>query len=270
MSKMVYYSDVKILKKSLKNKIKNIFKFFLILLTLVGCFGGASFFSKALTVGNLSSLVVYGETKIKIPQSSFYAITMGEYTEKSEAEKVALGTMVQGAAGFVWENKSKYYVIGNVYANQEDANMVKENLKDSKYNLGTMQIEFPGINIDFSQYDNSDMNSIKKSFEIFDHVYKKIYDLSISFDKGEITHLAVSSELSGLRGEVKAIIVSVQNLLNISSSNLSKVQNALVKLDELLDQSIIKTIDNTSTNYSLKYSIVSCVKLKYDLFWELK
>lgn len=270
MPNVTYYSDVKIFKKPLKTRVKNFFRFLMVVVVIMLCFLSARFLSSALTVGNLGALIVYGDTTLKVSESGYYAISMGVYSDELEAEKVALGTNIQGAGGYVWQNGGEYHVIGNVYSNFSDAEKVIENLKDTKYNITIMQINFPKLSLDFGMYDNSDMGTIKKAFDILDEVYSALYDYSIRFDKGEITHLAVSSGLSELRGEVKSIIVSVQNLINKQSSDLKKVQNALIKLDELLDQSIIKTIDNTATNYSLKYSIISCVRIKYDLFEELK
>lgn len=265
MSKIKYYSDIKILKKNLKQRIKHILKIFLIFFIVACCFISASYLSTALTVGNLSALIVYGDTKLKVNESKLFAVVLGEYDSKDEAENVALGSTVQGASGYIWED-GKYWVVGNIYESLQDAQKVIENLRDSKYAATIKEIFFPKLIIDFSMYVNEDMYIINNAFDIFDKIYNTIYDYSIKYDKKEITHLAVSSYVSELRGEIKSIMVNVQNLINKSSSKLKQVQTALVKIDELLDQTIIKTIDNSSTNYSLKYAIASVVRIKYDLF----
>lgn len=268
MPKKNYYEDIKFIKKPLKSRIKSMFIFFVIVLVVVSCFGIATYLSSALTVGNLGDLIIYGNTNLKIEKSTLYAVTLGEYDTFDEGEKVSMGVMVQGASGYVWED-GKFFVIGNIYSNYDDALKVKDNLKESNYNVGIKEINFPKLQLDFQMYENEDMSIIKKSIEILNVVYKKLYDFSVKYDKKEITNLAVSSGLSELRGELKGIIVSVQNLINISDSKLKKIQTALIKTDELLDQVIIKTIDNSSTNYSIKYAISSIVRIKYDLFVEL-
>lgn len=265
MPKSRYYSDIKIIKKPLKQRVKGILKFFIFFVLCGCCFFSAKIFSGALTVGKIGDFVMFGDTNLKVDSNKLFAVSLGEYDTKSEAEKVALGSNVQGAGGFVWEDK-KYYVIGNIYLNIDDANKVVKNLKESNYKVSVKEISFPKLKIDFSMYENKDMDTIKKSINVFDKAYKMLYENSISFDKGEISHLAVSSNISQFRGEVKSIIVSVQNLINKSSSKLKNIQSSLIMLDELLDQTIIKTIDNTSTNYSLKHSISHVVRIKYDLF----
>ena len=54
MTDITYYNDVKLIKKPLKQRIKNMFKVFVIIAVVIGCFCVATYFSSALTVGDLS------------------------------------------------------------------------------------------------------------------------------------------------------------------------------------------------------------------------
>lgn len=268
MPKICYYSDVKILKKPLKQRIKSLLKFFLFFLVIVGCFVCSTYLSSALTVGNLGAFVVYGGKEMKIAKSTLYAVTMGEYDTKDEAERVAMGVTVQGASGFIWEDE-KYFVIGNIYKSEGDANKVIDNIKGTNYNTSIKKIIFPALTLDFSMYETKDMGVINSAFDIIDEVYDSLYDYSIKYDKGEVNHLAVSSYISDIRGDVKECIINVQKLINkVSNSDVNNIQVALVKIDEILDQAIIKAIENTSTNYSLKYAISAVVRVKFETFFQ--
>ena len=270
MSNIMYYEDVKVIKKPLKQRVKSFLKIFLVIATIVGCFFGATYLSSALTVGNLTSYIVYGGTSVKTKKKTMYAVTLGSYDDYTEAEKVALGSTIQGASGFVWEQDNKYYVIGNIYSSNSDAEKVIENISGTNYKAEVLKIEFASLNLNFDMYDNSNMPVVSKAFEIFGDVEEELYTYSIKFDSGDISHLAVSSNISTLRGEVKAIIVGVQNLINASESKLGVVQEYLIKVDEVLEQAILKTIDNTATSYSLKNAIASVVRLEYNLVNTLK
>lgn len=270
MPNIMYYDDVKIIKKPLKQRVKSLLKIFLIIVIVIGCFLGATYLSSALTVGNLTSYIVYGGTSVKRDKKVMYAVTLGSYGSYDEAERVALGSTIQGASGFVWENDSKYYVIGNIYSSDNDAKKVLENISGTNYKTDIMEIGFSSLNLNFDMYDNSHMPTINKALKIFEDVYMELYDYSIKFDSGNISHLAVSSSISDLRGEVKGIIVGVQNLINKSNSSIAKVQEYLVGLDEVLDEAILKTIDNTATNYSLKNAIARVVRLEYEMVKSLK
>ena len=104
MPNIMYYDDVKIIKKPLKQRVKSLLKIFLIIVIVIGCFFGATYLSSALTVGNLTSYIVYGGTSVKRDKKVMYAVTLGSYDSYDEAERVALGSTIQGASGFVWEN----------------------------------------------------------------------------------------------------------------------------------------------------------------------
>lgn len=266
MPNNIYYEDVKVIKKPLKERVKSILIFFCVILIGAGCFGISYFLSSALTVGNLGAFVVFGDTRVKMEGMAYYAVILGEYDDKEKAEQVALGSNIQGAGGYVWEEEDKYWVVGNIYANISDAKSVKENLKDSKYAIDIKEITLKKLNLNFDTYENEDMDIINNSFKIFDKIYNALYDYSVRFDKGEITNLAVSSGLSEWKGEVKGIIIDVQNLISKGDKTLGNVQTALIKSEELLDQTIIKSIDNSGTNYSLKYSVASIIRIKYELF----
>ena len=269
MSNGIYYSDVKTIKKSLKIRVKKYLIIFFVFGIFVGCFFIAKYMSSALTVGNLGAYIVYGGTNLKIEPSRMYAVTLGEFDSQKEAESVSFGSTIRGASGFVWEDK-KYYVIGNIYSTYTDAEKVAENLKDSNYSVAIKEIDFPKVSIDFSDFENEDMSTINKDIKVFDDVYKQLYAYSISFDKSEMNNLAISSKLSSIRGDIKSLISETQVLLNNPNSNLQAIQNSLIRLDELLDKTTIKTIDNSATNYSLKYAIAQSVRIKYDLFKTFK
>ena len=267
MSKNLYYDDIKIIKKPLKSRIKSIFKFFLFLITIVCCFLSAKFFSRALTVGNVTSFILYGDNNLKISKSSMYAVTMGSYDSYDEGEKVGLGLMAQGGSGYVWQG-DKYYVIGNIYSAKVDAENVINNLNDSKYNISLLQIDFPAINIYFKNYENKDVKEIEKAMQLLDFIINEIYIYSIKFDKSEMNNFAVSSAISELRGEVKSTISTLQKILSVDDEKLRIIQSYFIKLDGLLDSAILQTIE-CSNNYLLKNINSQIIRIKYEMYQSL-
>jgi hypothetical protein len=211
MPKNIYYNDIKILKKPFKYRLKSFLKIFVFCITIVGCFLSAKYFSKALTIGNVTSFILYGDTNLKMPQKSMYAVTMGRYETFNEAESVGLGLMTQGGSGFVWED-NKYYVIGSIYNDKHSAESVMNNLNESNYSLQILEIKFPAINIRFEDYENKEVKEIENAFKLIDMIIDEIYTYSIKFDKSEMNTFAVSSAISGLRGDVKSTISTLQKI----------------------------------------------------------
>lgn len=267
MPKNLYYEDVKIIKRPFKAKLRRFFFLFSMVFVVVGVVFASIFLSKALAVGNITTAIVYGGKDIKIAKQQIYLVTLGKYDNYDEAERVALGSTIQGASGFVWLIDKDYYVVGNAYRNGDDANTVKKNLQSSNYDVEVIEITFPKINMNFDDFENKDVSKIKKAFEFIDEIYDNLYNYSIKFDKGEINNFAVCSNISSIRGECKVQISDIQNIIvNKKSDNLQKLINCLTKIDEILNIAILKTIDNSSTNYSLKNSIVSIMNEKYNLY----
>ena len=114
MSKNVFYDDVKIIKRPAKKRLKSFLIFFTIIIVFAVTILASIGLSNAITVGNISSYLIFGDSKFTISASEMYAITLGSYDNLGDAEKVAYGSMVQGASGYIWES-DKFYVIGNIY-----------------------------------------------------------------------------------------------------------------------------------------------------------
>ena len=158
-----------------------------------------------------------------------------------------------------------------MYENLAEAESVKNNLASTitNYSITIEEVHFPKINLSFDEYDNKDVLAIKESIQFFDKVYQEIYDFSIRFDKKEINNLAISSEISALRGKLKSYMNKIQLLLNNPNAKLIVLRDSLVELDELMDTSILRTIDNTGLNYYLKNFFVSIARIKYEMFNKL-
>lgn len=266
MSKNLYYEDVKIIKKPFKKRLKSFLIFFVCICVIVGVFLSSVFLSKALSVGNITSALVFGGTDINIKKHSFFIVSLGQYDSYDKAEKVSLGSNVQGASGYIWNMDNKYVVIGNIYKNKSDAESVQKNLKDTNYTVSIIEVEFPKIKLKFD-YENKDVLKIREGIEFLDKSYDLLYDYSIKFDKSEINNFAISSGISSFRAECKIKISNIQEVINKYKDNsLSKINNALTKLDQVLNISILKTIENSSTNYSLKNAISQVVHIKYELY----
>lgn len=268
MSKNNYYEDVKIIKKPLKKRLKKIFNFFIIILVFSCTIIASIYLSKAISVGGISSLIVYGNTEIKIQSHELYAVVLGEYETQEEAEKVSIGSNIQGASGYVWKDNN-YMVIGNIYASIDDAEKIIQNLADSNYKAYIYTIKFPKIHLSLSEYVGEDVNFIEKSIKYIDKLCKELYTYSIAYDKGESNNFAISSKISELRGECKTYISKLQSVLSIQSPKVEKIQHTIILIDEILNDAVLKTIDNSTTSYIIKNIHSKIIHLKYGLFNDL-
>lgn len=269
MPKIKYYEDVKIIKKPLKKRILRYISFFCIALVFTLCIVVSKYFSNVLTVSGTITNFIYGDNSISKKNKDYYAVTLGEYSTFEEAEKVSLGVTIQGGSGYIWYDE-KYSVIGSFYFTEDDAKKVVNNLQESNYNVSIKKVTLNSFDVKFDNCENKVVRKIEKAIDYFDELIQKLYSYSIDFDKSNLNNLAVSSYIGNLRGDCKVLISEMQGYLQVKDDNLQKIQNTLIKTDELLNEAILKTIDNTSTGYFLKYLISSVIRNQYELYASLK
>ena len=190
-----------------------------------------------------------------------------EYDDYDSATSVGLGASVQGASGYVWES-GKYYVIGNIYASRSDAESVIDNLSESSYNVQIFEIKLKKIKISFGDMENKNVKIIKDSLSLYDDIYEALYDYSVKFDRKVYNNLAVCSYMTDLRGRVKSSISALQNISN-QNEKILIIIGGLIKIDTILDQLILQTMENKGTNYQLKYGISSVVRIQYETYNKL-
>lgn len=263
MPKDIYYEDIKVVKKSYKSKLKSFFLFFCIVVVFALTIFTSTYLSRALTVGKLGNIIFFGNS-VSSKKHSYFSVILGAYETYEEAEKVGQGATLQGASGYVWE-ESEFLVIGNIYPDKSSAEKVMENLKASNYNTEIREIVFDGININCENYENSQIKDIRNGIEFIDKVYESLYTYSNKFDYKELSNLAVSSYISDLRGECKTYISKMQDILVVSNDSLKEIQLSLIKIDELLNQTMLKTIENVGVGHTLKNAVASVVAIKYSL-----
>ena len=259
-----YYKDVKIIKKTFKMKLKLTLKIFLVVLTVFGVICCSVFLSEALTVRNVGAFFIQGDRKIKLNEKKYFAITLGEFDNFKDAEKIAIASQIQGASGVIWED-GKFYVIGNIYKKLEDANSVSENLKNSNFKIGIKEITLNKKTLLFEDLDSLELYKIESAIKLLGNIYDVLYGYSIKFDKGEINKLAVSSGVGELRGEVKKHIVNLQNSTTIKNEQVQKIQNVLIEIDEMLNVAMLQCLSGDIGNYLLKKTIVSICRSEYNL-----
>lgn len=268
MPKVRYYEDVKIIKKPFKKRFLRFVGFFCIVVVFSLCIVVSDRFSNVLTVSNGFSNIIYGDNFIKRQEKKYHAVILGEYDDLEECKNVAISSTIRGASGYVWQG-DKYWAIGSIYFSLEDANAVLKNLSDSEYKATIKEITIKKINIKLDNYENKVVRRIENALDYFDNLIKKVYEYSIDFDKGVINNLAVSTYLSDLRGDCKVLISEMQSYLATPNESLQKIQNSLIMTDQLLNEVILKTIDNAATGYTLKNTIAQIIRTQYDLHLNL-
>lgn len=259
------YEQIKVVKK--RSRRSKLIKSFLVVVFLGGfVFFFADVFSSVITVGTFSFSVFESVEEINYKPKSLFALSIGKYNSKDEADEVANVAGSWGAGGYVVHLDNSYYVIGSIYSTKDDSEKVRESLQLTNYNTETIELNFNKLNFKIESLAKSDKMKIKECLDFLREIYNRIYDVSIKIDKSEITNVAGSSFLNTLKSEVKIQNMNL-NKLNLSYSNekLYKLCNTLTQVEDSLDSCVNQLLENSYINRAIKYTMCEIVFLEYNL-----
>ena len=265
MSKKINYAETRLIKSKQNRKFGGFFAILLSIL-MVGCMVAISgVLSGFLTIADIGLLF---NNKNVINSHSYYMVVMGEYNNLADAETVASGAAVMGAASYVWNNNNKFFVVGNIYKTKEDANKVCEQIKNTaNYNIFVKQIDFKKLNISNKNYTTEQLKTIVDSIKFIGTIYEKTYDYGVKIDKNEIAATQVSSELNNIKSQVKIFASKLDSINSVSVSETTiNIKNAYIKIVDALDSAILKVINGSSVNKDIKYLTCTIVDAKYNLY----
>ena len=223
--------------------------FFLVLIVVfvLVVFNIADLFSSVIT--NKGSLL-YGE-KIRIPNTIYYGMSVYNSSSKEKCKEKSKEVIKQGGAGCLYQ-MGDYFVLTSIYLSHEEAREIKENLSKID-SVKIININVPVININYKGNHLSDNNEM---FLTYNKLFKKLYDLSINYDTGNISSVEVKKEVGVISSEFGQ---KIANFDAIYKKEKYEFQNKLLK--SLKDIKI--EIDNLLTCDSVELMLNSKIKEVY-------
>ena len=222
-----------------KNKGGRFF-FFVLTIACVGlCVLVSHFFASVITTGSVN---FSNFSPIAKSSYNFYAVSLGAYATKTQAEEYATTCRAKNAAGFVWKKNGKYYVLASVYAKKNDADSVVSNLTTASFTP-----EIVEISIEKSNFSKASNNNLKKEYanfiENYIDIYTKLYDISVSLDTSVYTVNKARIEIDAAKTTFKTKLEKLNNgssssdgiyylLLKNSGENIVEELSSLVEYDE--------------------------------------
>lgn len=267
MSKLTNLNkDIKLIKRK-KPKLQRlkVFTFLALCLGLVIVMPDA--ISGFLTLGSFSLLGMFNQTNVVVKEYTLYSVNMDKFTNYTEAESMASFVSMQGAAAFVWQQDKEYLIIGNVYASKKEAESVKTNLLVTNPNVFISEINFKKVNLKYEDYSKEQRKIVKNSLNYLTEIGDLLYDYLIKLDKKEITPTTASSYVNAIKSECRIIGTNL-DVINSTAiyENTVNIKNAYVKVEDILDELVLKLITNLNINHIIKFSYANILRIKYDLF----
>ena len=240
-----YSSDVVVIKR--KNKfMKGVA--YLLLIVLISNF----VFWSGVGISYLLSkkgFTWFKSDKIKVDSFNYYAIIFGEYDSEGEALECSIWTSSSGGGAFVYEEQ-KFFVVGMLYENVDDANTVMDNFsKDLTYSPAIRQFKSLKFSFVINEISPAHKKDVEDVIKLIRNCINLALNISNKIDTNVLSNVSASSEINSIKSEIK-IAKSSLNAINSNYNNsyLKEMSNYLTKAEDALDICTNKLL--TSENYS--------------------
>ena len=181
--------------------------FFLLTIICVGlCTVVSHFFASVIATGSVGYSAGAGGTT---SDYILYAISLGAYSTKAQAEDDAISARRQNAGGYVLKKDSSYHVIASIYEKKNDAESVLKNLTTT---FEPQIIEFTVEKVDLKKISSS---SLEKSYlsivAELKEVYLSLYDISVSVDTAVYSETKARIEADKIKTDLNSKFEKLSN-----------------------------------------------------------
>lgn len=213
-------------------------------------------------IADLLTGEIGGSGKVKLDGISVFLLHFGEFDNLDEARECVVWVENAGGAGYI-EKREKYIVVGRPYFSKDDAEKVKSNMTNLKYEPTVMPLTLKAVSIKPSGIKTGEKKAIIKVLHSIKSWWEKVDEIDKNIDQNKMTNIGACNELSGLKSEIKTAqnTLSIANL-NYSNSKLNSVISYLLDMQNEVDLATNKLLTSTNETSTCKYLLSSFV-LKY-------
>ncbi|MBE5735490.1 MAG: hypothetical protein E7361_03500 [Clostridiales bacterium] len=160
-----------------------------------------------------------------------------------------------GGSGYVWQGEDTHYLIALIYPREDMANSVIGSNNIPGFDLQVVEFNIPTIDYDLQDLDSTNIGVVQNALNKCIALADILYDLTIDCQLGEISTIACASSINNYKGELQGYTKSVSNILeNYPSSDISHLQEVLIKCTNILDTMVNDLLTNDMVGNIMKYS----------------
>ena len=262
-----YGNEVLYIKR--KGKFRRFFKrlFYVVFtITIAVLFGGM--FS---SIGDSSlGIHILGQRdRVKISAKTYYALNMGTYANLDDAKSTANVVIQAGGGGYIWKTGQNYVVLGSIYLNEKDCNKVVENIAE-QYKASVYKIKLPKCNFVVEDITRNERKTIQKSVEYCNEIFESLYEISIDYDTGKISNIAVGAKVNSLKSQVSSKKSEIYNLYTkYNVACLNSIHSTYLAIEDVMDLLINQMLTVENNQHLVKYAFMeimdNCYKLRNNL-----
>ncbi|MDN5277435.1 MAG: hypothetical protein PWR01_1400 [Clostridiales bacterium] len=198
--------------------------------------------------------------QLDIAPFNLYAIQLGAFTSKENAEVAARELQAKGGAGYILNDKY-FRLLAMGYASQADAQKVKQQLEKEGIESQIYSISVPGVNMEITASADK-VSSVKSAFSMWIDRTKALEDMVKNLDTSAIS---VEDAKKGIEATIGAFNSTLEQLKAYSATQESN--HILAGLQELYQKGIESlngifagnVLDRVATSSKIKYTYIDMV-----------
>lgn len=205
------------------------------------------------------SLNIYqASSTINDDKQIVYAISIQSAQKSTQLQTLKSELQSQNGAGFIYNADDNYYLLSSIYENFNDAELVKNNLKNNSVDSEILTIQLSSTNIE-GNFSSEERAILLNCLKIKINTFKKLYDTAISLDTSLINETKAKLECNQVFSD---LVSTKSNFETVFKSQ--KTNNDLKKIKDLLNNIYSHLTNLINENYeSNGQTFSSLIKLTY-------
>lgn len=177
-------------KKTGVNKgVKRLLVFFVTVCLIAGLL----YFFSAVDITN-----IFGLNKYKVfDATTYYGISVASGETHGLVSEFSSQIKQSGGSGYIYQKNGLYFCLASIYKTKQDADKVCQNLS-AEWSASVVEISFEQLIVS-KDYLTEQIETLKTCLKLVNSTFDNLYDICISFDKGEILEAEAKQKLQVFR-----------------------------------------------------------------------
>lgn len=230
------------------------FATFSVVLALLTCVSIGYLLSTFIVSANLFQVA----QKVESGQNTYYLLSVYSAESLEEAENEVENFSDTNFGLYIYKNENSYHIIASCYKNNNDAELVKSNLKTNGIEAEILKLTKPSIILE-GNFSESEENVLKESLAVADNVFQSLYDITVSLDTGVTDEVTAKLKINEVYSNFLTKKNNFETLFKVNTnSDIANMRTSFTKIDEILLDLTNSTQDH-NLSAQIKYSIAKLI-----------
>lgn len=224
------------------------------LLALLTCISFGYLISTLIVSANLFQTT----QKVESGQNTYYLLSVYSAESLEEAENKLENFSDTNFGLYIYENDDAYHIIASCYKNNNDAELVKSNLKTNGIEAEILKIKKESVVLEGSFSSNEEL-ILKDCLSTTNNIYNNLYDITVSLDTNVTDEVSAKLKINEVYSNFLTTKNNFETLFSANTSNeIANIRENFTKIDEILLDLTSSTQDR-NLSAQIKYSYTKLI-----------